>query len=237
MEKIIKRMQNLLAMSQDTSSEHEAAIAMKRLHSLLAKHNVSMAELNTTPDTVEDSDGFETYNWPWKRIVLNAVGNLYFCKSYYSMTRKNYANYFLVGTESNRMFAEAIVKMIFSSIEKEAKMESKKAYGKINNSFVTAFRTSAAHTISRRCQELVKMAKDGNLEDEDGSLLPVMLSVYEQNALAAQAFMDKMNTRKGSSRTYAKNLQGALAGQEAGNKVQLSRSLQSKNSIKQIGSL
>ena len=232
--KLIKRMKALLAMAMDTSSENEASIALRRLHILLAKHNVSLTDLEEKEESV-DSEYFEEYNWPWKRYVLLAVSELYFCRCYSSAVRKNYANYFVVGTESNRLVATATIAMIYQTLESQAKIECKKAHGKMNSTFCTSFKTAAALRIYHRCQELIQAAKDGSLADDDGSMLPVMLDIYNKHDLNNEAFLADMGLVKKKARARAFDAAGNAAGTKAGNNVQLSRSIQGKNATLQIG--
>jgi len=229
--KLLKRLKALLAMSEDSSSENEAQIAMRRLHSLLAKHNISLTDLEEEDEKI-DRESFEEYNWPWKRFILLGVSELYFCKSYYSMNRKNYADYFVVGTESNRLVAASMIKMIITTLELEAKRECKKAHGKQNSTFNTSFKTAAALRIHTRCQELIQMAKDGSLTDDDGSLLPVMVDTYNHHAANNDDFLSDMGLVKRKSRTKAFDAAGNAAGKKAGNRVQLSRGIQSKNATR-----
>ncbi len=233
-EKIMKRAKALLAMSQDASSENEAMIAAKRLHSLLAKYNISLTQLE---DKLEqpDEEFFNSVNWPWRRTVLKCVSELYFCKCYYSQTRKNYADYYVIGTEVNRMFALGIIKNIFNIIEVKAKQESVDHYGKANSTFISSFRNGAASRINARCNELIGASKSGKLQDEDGTNLPALLSVYEQNDLMNKDFMEDLGLITKKTKTRAHDRSGYTAGQKAGDKVQLSRELQNKQSPKLLG--
>ena len=232
--KILKRAKALLAMAQDASSEHEAMIAAKRLHAILAKHNMSVDALEDRPEEI-DEEGFESINWPWKRWVLASVAKLYFCECYFSQTRKNYASYFLVGTETNRLFASLIIQNIFKVIENTAKAESKKVQGKIDFTYVTSFRNGAGARIVTRCDELVEAAKQGTLENEDGVMLPALVHIYNTHHILNKEWLstNKILTRKRAT-TRAFDAQGYADGQKAGDKVQLNRSLQADASPKLI---
>lgn len=233
--KLIDRMKKLLAMSQDKGSENEAMLAAKRLHIMLAKHNISMTELDNNEETV-DSDSIELNSRPWVRTVSHYVAKLYFCKVYYQTHSNTKASYFFIGTEANRTFALHIFKLIVSTIIREANAESRAVYGKNNCSFVNSFWKGAKYRIGCRCEELIQMAKEGSLQDEDGTNLPALLSTYEMMDIGNEEFLNsqddldlKKDTRKQKG---ANNHEGFQRGKAAGDRVQLSRTLQASNSPK-----
>ena len=51
--KIMKRIEKLLAMSRNNTNENEAAIATKRLHALLAEYNLSEAAIEDREQDIE----------------------------------------------------------------------------------------------------------------------------------------------------------------------------------------
>jgi len=233
-QKIIERMRKLLNMAEDSANENESAIAMKRLHSMLAKHNMSVESLRPEDKANIGEEGFESVNWPWRRIVMMGVSELYFCKNFYTPTRKNYATYTIVGTESNRVFAAAMINVIFHTIEREAKSECKKLHGCANSTYITSFRTAAANKIYHRCKDLIKAAKEGSLEDDDGSLLPVMVSTYDSLLADNKNYVEEMypHMRSSTTRSRARDRNAEVAGRAAGGRVQLSKGIQSKNATK-----
>jgi hypothetical protein len=228
--RLIEKMKKLLAMSEGTANEHEAMVATKQLHAMLAKHNVSMSELNDQEDIGEDY--FTSTSRPWKRLVAMYVAKLYFCEFINCRAGKN-SNFMLVGTEANRTFAIHILQMIFKTVERESRKQSKAHYGKEVCSFVNSFWTGASNRISDRCKEMISDAKEGRMEDEEGNTLPALLSVYEQNEILVGVFM---NNKKGLStktiRTKVTDKAGHVAGIKTGNKVQLSRTIQGNSSPK-----
>jgi len=232
--KTLKRARALLAMSEDTSSEHEAAIAMRRLHALLSKHNASVSSLDDKEDEV-GKQYFESVDWPWRRNVLGMISELYFCKCYYTKTRKNYANYFVVGTDSNRMFATGIIESVIKTIEKEAVKNSKIARGKRDSTYISSFRNAAGMRIVKRCRELIEAAKRGTLEDENGSNLPMMLNVYDAHKNRNEDFLANFGLKSKSTKTRAHDMEATQDGRRAADKIQISRSLQGKNATLQIG--
>jgi len=237
MDKILERARKLLAMSQDASSEHEAMIAAKRLHALLIKHNIELTELERDEQGVDAELAHDGSSWPWKKVILGAVSELYFCSCYIAPTRKNYSNFFVVGTESNRLFAIHLIKNIFSIIERAARRGSVQVHGKPSSTYITSFRNGAAARVSSRCAELLRQAETGNLKDEDGTQLPALANVYKLNIDNAENWIiDNLRGCKSvRPRMSYYDKAGYSDGLEAGNQVQLSRALQADQSPKLIG--
>lgn len=69
--KILERIRALLAMGGDVSSEHEAAIALKRARSLMDKHQVTLADIDNMNDDDFGSSYFETGSSKQKRWVTS----------------------------------------------------------------------------------------------------------------------------------------------------------------------
>ena len=228
-DRLIEKLRKLLAMSQDKSSENEAMIAAKQLHALLAKHNLSLDDLQDTSETI-DAESATYVCRPWKRIVAINVGRLYFCEFVYMKIGGNKAVYSFIGKEHNRMFASAIFSMIVSTVERESRIQSRKIYGKDNPSFVNSFWTGASIRIKQRCQELIDMSSDGKLEDEDGNILPALVNVYSQCRSDNEDWMASAytNIKTKSVNTRVTNMEGLRKGKETGDKVQLSRAIQSQ---------
>lgn len=229
-------MKKLLAMSESTS-EQEAMIATKRLHAMLAKHNISVADLQDQEEIGEDN--ILDTSRPWKRIVADSIARLYFC-SFYSQNsfKAKKRHYWFVGSDANRTFAMHIFQMIVKIVEKEARIESRKLYGKEVSGFVNSFWTGAKDRICERCEELMVAGQNGTLEDEDGNTLPALLSTYERIEIDLNNWLDKQygtSLSTSTARTRATNQLGFSKGQETGNKVQLSRTIQNNQAPKLIG--
>jgi hypothetical protein len=233
-DKILRRAKALLAMSEDASSEHEATLAMSRLHKMLAQYNITVHDLHDKPEEVGEQ-GFESIRWPWRNWVVNGVSSLYFCEHYLVPTKKNYCEYFIVGTETNRLFAQGIIESIFRTIDREGRKQSKIHHGKVDSHFITSFNKGAGMRIYRRCNELIDAAKEGTLEDEDGNNMPMLLDVYSQHIEINKAFTSGMSIKLSKSSTRSSDAAGYAAGKKAADKVQLSRAIQSKSTTKLLG--
>lgn len=236
--RIIEKMRKLMAMANDKSSENEAATALRQLHILLAKHNMSISQIESADNTKEEiQESFEEHkDRPWKRSVALAIARLYFCEMYYVKLGGSKSNYVFVGTETNRTFAMAIFNMVVKTVERESRAESRKIYGKEVSGFVNSFWTGAMGRICDRCDKLIQAAKKGDLEDEGGTDLPAMLNTYEEHRNRVNSFIESnLNLKAGKRKKLkATHLEGVIAGQATGDKVQLNRALGSVTSASSI---
>jgi len=162
------------------------------------------------------------------------VAKLYFCEFYY-IHGGSRTKFVLVGTEANRTFSTHILQMIFKTVERESRKQSKAHYGKEVCSFVNSFWTGASNRIRVRCEEMIGNAKEGSMEDEEGNKLPALLSVYEQNEILINDFMSNMSLSTKPLRTKVTDKAGHVAGIKTGNEVQLSRTIQGSSSPKLLG--
>lgn len=234
-DKLNKKLKSLLAMSNDKSSENEAMIALKQLHIMLAKHNMSMSDISSEQDPISE-DGEEIRNKPWKRRVALSIAKLYFCDMYPDELCKRKAFYMFVGTTNNRTFAIAVFKMVIATIEREGLRTCKEIHGKRNKSYLTSFYNGAMFRIVERCKLLVRESKTGEALDEEGNKLPALISLYESTSLVIKEWSDLnldlvYNTPR---QTKCNDLTGLQNGIDTGNKVPLSRALHADNKPKLI---
>lgn len=234
-DKLLRRMRHLLAMSQDKSSENEAMIAMRRLHSLLAKHNISLTELERDEEEINQDSSGSVVDWPWKRVVFSSIAKLYFCSMYRVPLRKNYADYFIMGTESNRTFALAMAHQAVSLIEREAKKECKAVHGKVVSNFISSFHNGAAQRVYERCDDLIDQAIAGTMEDDEGTTLPALVSTYLVNQKKIEEFAAGLGLRTKKTRTKARNQEAINRGRKAGDRVGLNRGIHGAAAPKMIG--
>ena len=237
-EKLLKKMKALLKMSRDAANENEATTAMRQLHALLAKHNISMSDIDGPEEAEQMGEtGFNTYVRPWVKIIAMNVAELYFCQIYLS-SRGRKVDIMVVGSEVNRHFASHMIQNIMHVINIASQREASANYDKGPqwSSFQTSFLNSAAVTIKNRCQQLIQDAKCGDLKDETGTAL-VLASVYDTHQKLTTEFMDNLNLRSNKGRKLSmESAHGAAAGHAAGNRVQLTRSLQKQHSQKRLTS-
>lgn len=239
-DKIIERMKKLLALSANNSNEHEAMAAAKALHMLLAKHNISIEDVQGEDEKEVGKNAIITKCRPWKRRVAKSIAHLYFCNFYYAQSshRKGYSNYYFVGNDVNRSFAKHIYNMVIKTIERASRKQSRERYGKEVCEFVNSFWSGAAITIEQRCSEMLEDAKSGEMVDEDGKNLPALISVYEKAEIEIEGYYKKIGLELVTSpnRLQTHNNAGYHGGVKEGKKVPLNHTVHSNNAPKMIGS-
>lgn len=229
--KIIGKCKKLLAMAKDASNENQSAIAMRQLQKTLAKHNLSLMEVEKEESEIGKELWTYSASGVWSRIILQSICELYFCKMIYSRDRKKQVDtYHIFGSELNRHVALEMGINATKLINKLANERAKYiGNGKIDYKYRVSFRNGAAQRIFERCEELIELAKKGKLQDEDGSTLPVLASVYEQQLAIVDDYINNtMNVRKTKNRSKNINDSGRQDGIAAGNKVKLQNNQISK---------
>ena len=224
--KLLAKMKKLLAMAEGTANQEESMTAARHLQILLAKHQLTMSDVTEeSADTKIETDSYEAENRPWVRILAVDIAKLYFCDvilSKQGVSKRKNAGFIFVGTEINRQTAISVFKMVKETILKESKIECKKAYGKVENSFITSFINSASVTISNRCKVLIDEAKDGKAVDDEGNTLPVLASVYDQQlAKVADFTKSNFNTKSVKNTASVSNGHGAAKGKQTGERIRL----------------
>jgi hypothetical protein len=86
---MLKRIRALLAMSRDTGSENEAAIAAAKVQELLLQYNLSIDDVEKRDSTgkVIEEDLMTSSSNPWRRDLALAVARLYFCDYWWQHVR------------------------------------------------------------------------------------------------------------------------------------------------------
>ena len=137
LDKITERVRKLLAMSEDTSSPHEAAIAARRAAKLMQQYNIDNAAVLlstlTDDDIVENSihAAQGTRIARWIMLLLVPVANLHDCKVRYTwLDRKTKVPQF-IGTREDSMVAGYVFEYLVREIKKLGKLYQplNKAYG------------------------------------------------------------------------------------------------------------
>ena len=229
--KIFEKCKKLLALAKDASNENESATAMRQLQKILAKHNLSMGEIERDESEIEREDWTYSSGGVWSRIIMYEICRLYFCEMVVGKDRKKQVEtYTIIGSEINRLVALEMGQNAIKLINKLANKGAKEAGGgKIDYKYRVSFRNGAAARIGERCRELIELAKSGQLKDEDGTTLPSLVPVYEQQLSVVNDYIaQNMNTKARKVRGRSTNLSANKAGQIAANKVKLQNDQLSK---------
>lgn len=228
----IEKIQKCLELARRGGTEGEANAAMARVQALLAKHNLTMAEVEDRGQTVEDYVRNDLGRLqPWQRSVWNGIASLYFC-SYFSSGK----NGVLIGKPSNAAIVRSMADYICKLGERLAAEGSAKSledlpddlrYDAAMRSMITQFRNSFkagfSSRIYQRCAEEIRSAKAGNMTDENTGCALVVAPLYEKTGKEIAVFLRSLGVSV-RSKTQSRRISsgdGYRAGQSAGNSVSL----------------
>jgi len=124
-EKIIARIQKLLAMAEDSSSPHEAAIAAGRAAKLLQKYNldhadVILADIDQSDFTEECTDSWHRRQPRWVDILGLPVAHLHDCEVRNRPTQRRIYTEFL-GIREDALVAIYVFEFLVGEINRLAK--------------------------------------------------------------------------------------------------------------------
>src|SRR5512147_128379 len=90
LDKIIAKVQKLLALAGNNPNEAEALAAMERAHAILAEYNLSLADVKegSQEDAVVNND-LVTESQIWSRPIYDACAKLYFCGYFFVWVRSH----------------------------------------------------------------------------------------------------------------------------------------------------
>jgi hypothetical protein len=227
MDKVISKIQKLLSMANDDAigGEHERDTAMKMALNLLAKHNLSMSDLETDKEERE-VDTLEQYTCPWRRQVANAIAQMYFTAFFSTkINGKQKLKFNFIGLQSNCQTAKSMTEYVIKSLTKEV-VKLRKELNE-SASFETSFFNGAAIKIVERCRKLREEAELESKGASSGTAM-VLASLYDQEKTANNKYIqDEMNIKltMKSSRLANHNTSGFNAGKEFGSNLNLSKQL------------
>jgi len=232
-----RRIASLQAMAADTSSENEAMAAARRLHALLAQYGSAALDIEDDGSDIDKESYLVDHEklGNWSGWVVDAIAQLYFCKSYQYSTvgkgKERTRRHVVTGAANYRITAMIMIRSVIDAIHHESKMASAtdRPFGEDGWSFICSFRKGAGSRVHARCMELIALAKAGELVDEDtGRNLPVLLSMYEQNSMDIDQYFADQGIELGKSkqaRSSANSMAGQASGRAFGNRVGLQQGI------------
>lgn len=215
MDSIIEKIQKCLELARRGGTEGEATAAMSMVQALLAKHNLSLAEVESKGQKAEDYIRNEAGRLaPWQRYVWNGISKLYFCSFFASGS-----NGIVIGKPSNIAIVSSMAAYVCSLGEQLAKAGSK------DRTFRNSFKAGFAQRISQRCFEEIKRAKENKVMDENTCTALVLAPLYEKTGKEISLWMARqgIQTSRGRSNQRVSNRDGYFAGRSAGDGVSLGR--------------
>lgn len=224
-DKIINRVKKMLALGNDSAAtEGERDNALRMVHNILAKYNLSMADIADEEQEERVRERMEFYGRPWARTVAYASAELFFCKYFYRPSGKNKSVHSFVGRISNVATATEMAKYLINSIKREAGRKAREL-GQ-GTPYRRAFSTGAANKVWDRVKEL----QTQDIPDEATGRALVVVPLYKSEQKANQAFLETLGVElTRTSRKGKPLLAGAYhAGSRYGSTLNLSQQLGGK---------
>jgi hypothetical protein len=189
---VVDKIKKLLALAEGNQNHHERQNAMQFAAALLAKHNLTIAELGSREfaSTVTSVEVFINLE-RWVENVLGAACMLFYT-DYYTGKRQNSRGTWqkipiFVGTRDNIEVTLEMATWLLNSI----RTESNKAYKSASER--RSFRLGAAHTLSMRAFDLVWDERTQECEHASTSLTLVRENLEQAN----ERFMSKLHLNPG----------------------------------------
>ena len=126
-DKILARVRKMMTLANDAAaSEHERDTAIKMAYNVLAKHNLSMVDVDASvPQEQRDKIEAIMTGTPWAKFVSHAIADLFFCKYLVGpKINSTKCQHFFIGKQSNATTAMLMSEYIISSIRREVTPES-----------------------------------------------------------------------------------------------------------------
>ena len=166
--KILARVKKMLTLGNNAAAtEAERDTALRMAYNLLAKHNLSAADLPADQnDEAREEQTFTMCGDVYIRTICNSMAELFFCKYFFVRQGAGKDSHFFIGRQSNVVTARYMAEYIVKSVRKEAAKRFKTATTPEGRSFGVG----ATRSISRRVQELKahdvsKAESDANVHD------------------------------------------------------------------------
>lgn len=224
--KILDKIQRTLALANDSgATEQERETALRMAHGLLAKHNLSMAQVTEHSREPEEERGVKTatfFGRPWAQQVCKSTADLFFC--YYFVgpaTKANDTRHYFVGKFSNASTAEYMAQYLVTSILKEARRVKRWSGSAAGRSFAVG----AAHSLAARVAKMIADERNPATSSEPGTAL-VLASLYDRELEANKALVEaQFKLKPGKRNTSDIDPDAYRSGRAYGNTVSLNRQL------------
>ncbi len=231
--RILDRIKKIMALANDRgATEGERDAAMFKVHEILAKYNLTMAEADAHGITSEEKrtggamdTGNRKFPHVWQRTVAGAIARLYFCDYFFEHGDRQVIMHFFVGKQSNVFTAQEMTKYVITSIEKEARQSKREVMG--DGTYERNFAKGAAGVIRERCYEIRKNAEKKPAQTSSCTAL-VLASVYDLENKANEKFIAdqmKISLKYSSMHQRSAHVAGYEEGRDFGGRINLNTQL------------
>ncbi len=221
-EKIIDRVKKMMALANCAgATEGERDNALRMAYNLLAKHNLTMSEVdahNTTPEENRESQKATFVVYPWARQIAGLVGSLFFCNYYFMRSGSGkQATHVFIGKASNAATAQYMSEFVVKSVCREAA----RLYGSAISPEARCF----AIGVVRKLQERIREIKDSlNKESVVGTAL-ALINLDKAEREANSLWLAEQGIKLRTSASHQKGVTDSdayHAGKDFGSRVSLS---------------
>jgi hypothetical protein len=237
--RIIDRIRKLAALAEGGGTEAEAEQAMKRVHGLLARHNLRLEDVLETIHRTESKDRehetVEAANNPWERPVWNTTASLYFCEYFFERSFQRAGGGYravrvihnLVGRPHNILVARLMTDYFLKTIRRLARREARCVPKSARNSFAHSFKVACAARLADRIWDRKHQTRmrPTHLDDRDGaSFLPALRPLYQVEEEANRELLASLGirlTHSGRARPRITDVLGEHAGKRAADGIGL----------------
>lgn len=234
MDKIIERVQKLLALAGNNPNEHEAAAAMEKAHALLAEHNLSMSSIEQTKESSKRGEfGTKTnFSEVYYRDLWQAVGALYFCDYIWwrPNPKKRETHHFFIGQPHNAAVAVSMAQYLTGVATRSAREAGKEA-GRKDFRFFNSFMHGCSGRLVSRIYERKRQAEAGAATATEGKTnLPALAPMYNLEAKANALWIREhyLNLREGKTREINVDPGAYRAGKRAAETISLDTQVEAK---------
>lgn len=238
-DKIIERVQKLLALAGGNTNENEASAAVAKAHAILAEHNLSMQQVEAH-DASTGGEGdergalntetkFFEKQWKW---IWNTVAEANYC-SMFSVRlpgEGRTTTYTVVGRKVNAVVASQLAMYLCVTVRRLANEAAKEA-GRKDWAYKNAFITGCA---LRLCQRIKEQNETEATAPSGGALVLWTGKEQEKNAAFIKESLG-LSLTVSKARRGRYDAAGLQAGRKAGDNVSLAQQVASGEAAKRIG--
>lgn len=213
-DKIIERVQKLLAMAADESSPNEAAIAAKRARSLMDKYQISLGDMLRNSEFSQSKVGLSRKFMPiWENWLAIAVANYNDCIASLDMNDYKYKTVMFKGYDSDVKMCEYMYVFLVEACKRHCSMQV--TGSRYNARVGTAYKEAFSGAVCDRLNDMTRNRKESMISD-GRSLMVIKRDLVEQEFGKPGYKQYKHNVRNVADEMAARKM-----GMEAGRKVPL----------------
>lgn len=219
-EKALDRVKKMLALgNNEGATEAERETALRMAYNLLAKHNLTVADLPQDQVEAREEQHVVLNAAPWARSLAHSVAKLFFCNYYFMHTGRSgrYSHHF-IGKQSNTSTALYMAQYLIQAVQREAA----KRYGSATSPHGRSFCVGTVSSIRTRVNALVTQAPD---DAAPGTAL-VLANMHKSEAVENDKWLALQGTTLKTTKARADNALRAGAfydGKDYGKTVSLNQ--------------